>query len=151
MSKDSHICHLSSCISPSHLPHHPNTHTQLATWPVAAADRPMMRPRLSAVHPAAAPGTADGEHRREQECDGREELSCPTSEMDWREETPGRRRGREDNRIRERKNRRHSKRQEKRSQSHGRKTEDEVQKTKTGKNRGVDRKDIIRVKCSRAL
>lgn len=42
---------------------------------------------LSAARPAAAPDRADGERRKEQECEGKEELNCPTSEMDLRERT----------------------------------------------------------------
>lgn len=54
----------------------------------------MMRLLLSAARPAAAPDRADGERRREQECEGREGLNCPTSEMDWRERTPRTKEGR---------------------------------------------------------
>lgn len=59
----------------------------MVTWPAVAADRPVMRLLLSAAHPAAALDRADGERRKEQVCEGREELNCPTSEMDWRERT----------------------------------------------------------------
>lgn len=60
----------------------------MVTWPAVAADRPVMWLLLFAARPAAAPDRADGERRKEQECEGREELNCPTSEMDWRERTP---------------------------------------------------------------
>lgn len=54
----------------------------MVTWPAVAADIRAMRLLLSAARPAAAPDRADGERRKEQECEGREELHCPTSEMD---------------------------------------------------------------------
>lgn len=54
----------------------------MVTWPAVAADRPMMRLLLSAAHLVAAPDRVDGERRKEQECEGRAELNCPTSEMD---------------------------------------------------------------------
>lgn len=59
-----------------------HAHTRVVTWPAVAADRREMRLSLSAARPAAAPGRADGERRKERECVGREELNCPTSEMD---------------------------------------------------------------------
>lgn len=60
----------------------------MVTWPAVAADRPATRLLLSAARPAAAPDRAGGERRKERECEGREELSCPTLEMDWSERTP---------------------------------------------------------------
>lgn len=58
------------------------------TWPAAAADRLVMRLLLAAAHSAAAPDRADGERRTGQECEGREEQNCPTSEMDWEARMP---------------------------------------------------------------
>lgn len=47
----------------------------------------MTRLSLSAARPAAAPDRAGGERRKVQGCGGRAELSCPTSETDWRGKT----------------------------------------------------------------
>lgn len=43
---------------------------QLAfTWPTVVADRPAMQLWLSVAHSAAAPDRADGERRKEPECE----------------------------------------------------------------------------------
>ncbi len=46
-----------------------------------------MKLELAAAHPAAAPDRADGGRRKEQECERREELNYPTSEVDLKERT----------------------------------------------------------------
>lgn len=53
------------------------------TWPAAVTGKPEMQPCLSATHSVAVPGRAGEERRKGLECEEREELNCPTSEMDW--------------------------------------------------------------------
>lgn len=46
-----------------------------------------MQPCLSATHSVAAPDRAGEERRKALGCEERVELNCPTSEMDWWEQT----------------------------------------------------------------
>lgn len=51
---------------------------------------------LSVAHSAATPDRADGERRRELECERRAEPNCPTSGMDRRRGSPKIKNGRKE-------------------------------------------------------